>query len=177
MKEKSLLFSFNYRWYFSQKNFVSTWWSIFFSQAESNKRILALHWHFKNAKNINICLDHRCHHSSIWSFRTGIFQSKSIQQNFDFYHSPKTPFKKLLPVSRWNDCIHHWPCVSEVPRVPGRGAHCVVPPNAPCLEQHNTLSRAHLCPELKSSRSTEIKRLTLRIQRRCATSPAFYYSG
>lgn len=51
----------------------------FFSGEESNKRILALHWHFKNAKNISICLDQRCHYSSVWYFRIGIFLSKSIQ--------------------------------------------------------------------------------------------------
>lgn len=111
------MYSFNYRWYFSQENFVSAWWSYFFSGEESNKRILALHWHFKNAKNINICLDQKCHYSSVWYFKIRTFHSKSIQQKLDFPHSWKTSFQKALSVPSWNNCGHRCPHVSGVPRM------------------------------------------------------------
>lgn len=68
----------------------------------------------------------------------GIFQSESIQQKFDFYHSPNIPFQNLLPISRWNYCIHHWPCIPEVPRVPGKGVTILPRPHSQALGQCST---------------------------------------
>lgn len=86
-----------------------------------------MHWHFKNAKNISICLDQRCRYSSIWYFRIGIFQSKSIQQKLDFRHSWKTPFQKALPIPSWNDWGHQCLCVSGVRRTVWVGGPCCSP--------------------------------------------------
>lgn len=100
---------------------------LFFSQEESNKRILALHWHFKNAKNINICLDQRCHYSSVWYFRIGIFHSKSIQQKLDFPHSWNPPFQKALPIPNEMTAATSG-CVSqEPPEQPGWEQPATVP--------------------------------------------------
>lgn len=143
----------------------------FFLSGETNKGILAFHWHFKNARNINICLDQRCHHSSI---RTGILQSKSIQYNLHFPTNQDVLYKKLC-----QSCVEittatsrhvswepsEWPGWAPIPR-----------------DLHSTTAVApspttttHLSHEPKSSTSAEAgKRFTLSKQgKRCATSPVF----
>lgn len=89
-------------------------------------------WHFRNAKHISICLAQRCHYSSIWYFRIGIFQSKSIQQTLDFPHNWKTPFKKSLPtipgrneLATIGHVSREWPMSGCRGR--GRGGTCHTP--------------------------------------------------
>ena len=170
-KRRVWFFSFNYRWYFSQENFVSIGWTIFFSGEESNKRILALHWHFKNAKNISICLDQRCHYWWIWYFRTGIFQSKSIQQNTNFISQLKNTFSKSSP-NPWLKWL--CPPVAVSLRSPqnslGTGTYCgPIPGHLHSIAagaSSSTMAGNNTAPsqcspfssELKSSGSTEINK-------------------
>lgn len=102
------------------------------------------------------------------SSELGFSRAKAFNKNLIFITAQKHIFKNFFqPPDEMTASTTSWPCVSQVPRVPGRGHPCHSPLLGTCTvqqhpihhvwEQHKTLPRAHLSPELKSSTSAEIR--------------------